>query len=218
MTRRRGIAAAGVDELRVLRFDARLAGSWRRSIHRARPGRAHEGEARGDRRGIPFRQGARRRRRGCCVARAARRLCSRRRRRRACPAARPVSSTRVREALAAGRMDEARALLGRDFRISGRVIAGEKLGRELGFPHRQPAPAPARVAGRRHLRGARLGRRARAPRRRRLGRHAADGRRHRVAARGASVRLRRRPVRRAARRGVRRAAARRDPVRRTSRR
>ena len=39
----------------------------------------------------------------------------------------------MREALAAGRMDEARALLGRDFRISGRVIEGEKLGRELGF-------------------------------------------------------------------------------------
>ena len=45
----------------------------------------------------------------------------------------PVSSTRVREALAAGRLDEARTLLGRDFRISGRVIAGEKLGRTLGF-------------------------------------------------------------------------------------
>ncbi len=44
-----------------------------------------------------------------------------------------MSSTRVREALAAGRMDEARVLLGRDFRISGRVIEGQKLGRELGF-------------------------------------------------------------------------------------
>ena len=45
-----------------------------------------------------------------------------------------VSSTRVRAALAAGRLDEARALLGRDYRISGRVIAGERLGRQLGFP------------------------------------------------------------------------------------
>ncbi len=45
-----------------------------------------------------------------------------------------VSSTRVRMALAAGRLAEAKALLGRDYRISGRVIAGERLGRKLGFP------------------------------------------------------------------------------------
>jgi riboflavin kinase/FMN adenylyltransferase len=57
-----------------------------------------------------------------------------------------VSSTRVRELLAAGRMDEARTLLGRDFRISGRVIEGRKLGRELGVPtanlrlHRRVSP------------------------------------------------------------------------------
>ena len=59
---------------------------------------------------------------------------------------RPVSSTRVRAALAAGRLDEAQALLGRDYRISGRVIAGERLGRRLGFPtanlrlHRRVSP------------------------------------------------------------------------------
>ena len=45
-----------------------------------------------------------------------------------------VSSTRIREALAAGRMGEAQALLGRPFRISGRVIHGDKRGREWGFP------------------------------------------------------------------------------------
>jgi riboflavin kinase / FMN adenylyltransferase len=45
----------------------------------------------------------------------------------------PVSSTRVRAALAAGRLDEARALLGRDFRISGRIVPGQKLGQQLGF-------------------------------------------------------------------------------------
>ena len=45
----------------------------------------------------------------------------------------PISSTRVREALANGQMEEARSLLGRDYRISGRVIAGDKLGRKLGF-------------------------------------------------------------------------------------
>ncbi len=57
-----------------------------------------------------------------------------------------ASSTRVRSALAAGRLDEARSLLGRDYRIGGRVIAGERLGRRLGFPtanlrlHRRVSP------------------------------------------------------------------------------
>lgn len=45
-----------------------------------------------------------------------------------------ASSTRVREALAAGRLNEASSLLGRDYQICGRVIAGERLGRRLGFP------------------------------------------------------------------------------------
>lgn len=45
-----------------------------------------------------------------------------------------VSSTRLREALAAGRLDEARTLLGRDYRISGRVVSGDRLGRRLGYP------------------------------------------------------------------------------------
>jgi riboflavin kinase/FMN adenylyltransferase len=45
-----------------------------------------------------------------------------------------VSSTAVREALAAGDLDTARMLLGRDYTISGRVVAGDRLGRELGFP------------------------------------------------------------------------------------
>lgn len=71
---------------------------------------------------------------------------------------RAVSSTALREALAAGRMDEARALLGRDYRISGRVIAGARLGRRLGFPtanlalHRRVSPVAGifavRVTGR----------------------------------------------------------------------
>ncbi len=45
----------------------------------------------------------------------------------------PASSTRVRKALAEGWLDEARTILGCDFRVSGRVIAGQKLGRKLGF-------------------------------------------------------------------------------------
>lgn len=46
----------------------------------------------------------------------------------------PASSTRIRAALAAGRLAEARALLGRDYRISGRVMRGERMGTRLGFP------------------------------------------------------------------------------------
>jgi len=45
-----------------------------------------------------------------------------------------VSSTRVRAHLSAGELDEAGALLGRPYRISGRVIHGEKVGRTMGFP------------------------------------------------------------------------------------
>lgn len=45
-----------------------------------------------------------------------------------------VSSTVIREALAAGRFDRARALLGRPYSIRGRVVPGAQLGRQLGFP------------------------------------------------------------------------------------
>ena len=44
-----------------------------------------------------------------------------------------VSSSAVREALSAGKLDEVAALLGRPYRISGHVVHGRKLGRELGF-------------------------------------------------------------------------------------
>ena len=44
-----------------------------------------------------------------------------------------VSSSAVREALAAGDMARAEALLGRPYAISGHVLHGRKLGRELGF-------------------------------------------------------------------------------------
>jgi riboflavin kinase/FMN adenylyltransferase len=43
-----------------------------------------------------------------------------------------VSSSAVREALSAGRMDDVTALLGRPYSISGHVVHGRKLGRELG--------------------------------------------------------------------------------------
>ena len=43
-----------------------------------------------------------------------------------------VSSSAVRQALAAGQMDAAARLLGRPYSISGHVVHGRKLGRELG--------------------------------------------------------------------------------------
>ena len=43
-----------------------------------------------------------------------------------------VSSSAVRDALAAGRMDDAARLLGRPYSLSGHVVHGRKLGRELG--------------------------------------------------------------------------------------
>ena len=45
-----------------------------------------------------------------------------------------VSSTRIRAALKAGELSLARRLLGRDYAISGRVVHGRGLGRDLGFP------------------------------------------------------------------------------------
>jgi riboflavin kinase/FMN adenylyltransferase len=126
------IAESGVDELRVLRFDARLAGldagefiervlvGSLRAKHvvigdgfqfgRGRSGDVERLRSAGRAHGfavdavVPCQEGGK-----------------------------TVSSTRVREALAAGRHEEAKALLGRDFRISGRVIAGARLGRTLGF-------------------------------------------------------------------------------------
>jgi len=57
-----------------------------------------------------------------------------------------VSSTRVRAELEAGHFEAAKALLGRPFRISGKVCYGQQLGSKLGIPtanvnlHRYRAP------------------------------------------------------------------------------
>jgi riboflavin kinase / FMN adenylyltransferase len=57
-----------------------------------------------------------------------------------------VSSSRIRAALQAGDLAGAAALLGRPYSISGHVLHGAKLGRQMGFPtlnlriaHRRPA-------------------------------------------------------------------------------
>ncbi len=44
-----------------------------------------------------------------------------------------VSSTAIREALAAGEVARATALLGRPYRMSGRIVRGRKVGRSLGY-------------------------------------------------------------------------------------
>ena len=57
-----------------------------------------------------------------------------------------VSSTRIREALQRGDLTEAEQMLGRPYRMSGRVAHGNKLGRTIGFPtaniflHRKQTP------------------------------------------------------------------------------
>ena len=57
-----------------------------------------------------------------------------------------VSSTRIREALGRGDMELAERLLGRPYRMCGRVAHGDKRGRTIGFPtanvflHRQATP------------------------------------------------------------------------------
>ncbi len=46
----------------------------------------------------------------------------------------PVSSTRIREAVARGDLDAASQMLGRAYSICGPVLRGDGLGRQLGFP------------------------------------------------------------------------------------
>ncbi len=47
---------------------------------------------------------------------------------------RVVSSTRIREAIRSGSLDDASQMLGRAYSLSGVVVKGDGLGRELGFP------------------------------------------------------------------------------------
>ena len=46
----------------------------------------------------------------------------------------PISSSRIRKALEAGRVDAAAAALGRPYSLRGPVVRGDGRGRELGFP------------------------------------------------------------------------------------
>jgi riboflavin kinase/FMN adenylyltransferase len=56
-----------------------------------------------------------------------------------------VSSTAIRQALADGDMKKVEKLLGRPFRLEGRVVGGDKRGRRLGFPTANLEPAPGQA-------------------------------------------------------------------------
>ena len=74
----------------------------------------------------------------------------------------PVSSSRIRELVAAGDVTGAAELLEAPYRLSGEVVRGDARGRELDMPtvNLQPPPGAGR-ARRGHLRRARARRRAR---------------------------------------------------------
>ena len=57
-----------------------------------------------------------------------------------------ASSTAVRQALQAGRLDTARSILGHDYRLSGHVKHGAKLGRTFGVPTANIQRPPHRYA------------------------------------------------------------------------
>lgn len=70
----------------------------------------------------------------------------------------PVSSTRTRAALEEGRLQDGNAMLGRNYRFSGKVISGRGWGKRLGmptinvaFPARKVLPAPGVYAARARL-------------------------------------------------------------------
>jgi len=46
----------------------------------------------------------------------------------------PVSSSLIRQAIGEGSVEDAGRLLGRPFRLAGQVVAGDRRGREIGFP------------------------------------------------------------------------------------
>ena len=53
----------------------------------------------------------------------------------------PISSTRSRQAIESGEVERAPSFLGRHYRLSGRVVNGQQLGRTIGFPTINLQPA-----------------------------------------------------------------------------
>lgn len=50
------------------------------------------------------------------------------------PVAEGVSSSAVRKAIAAGRVEDAQKMTGRPYEVTGTVVNGDKIGRKIGFP------------------------------------------------------------------------------------
>jgi len=54
-----------------------------------------------------------------------------------------ISSTRIRELLGEGRVEDASRLLGRPYSVRGEVVVGDKRGRTIGFPTANVEPSPS---------------------------------------------------------------------------
>lgn len=52
----------------------------------------------------------------------------------------PISSSRIRQLLLSGALEEANAMLGYEYTLSGRVVGGLQIGRSLGYPTANIAP------------------------------------------------------------------------------
>ena len=128
------LAAHGVERVQVSRFDRAYASRSPQDFieHVLLGGLGHALAA--DRRRLPFRRAPRRRFRAAAGGVAPNTASVWRRCRRWRSEGVRVSSSAVRAALAAGRLAEAEALLGRPYSISGRVVHGDKLGRQIGYP------------------------------------------------------------------------------------
>ena len=62
-----------------------------------------------------------------------------------CSGDRPISSGRIRDALRAGRLAEANRFLGHDYRVSGKVVPGQRLGAKIGFPTANLDVSPSKI-------------------------------------------------------------------------
>jgi riboflavin kinase/FMN adenylyltransferase len=58
----------------------------------------------------------------------------------------PMSSTAIRKAVESGNVRKAASMLGRPFRVSGEVIHGAHLGRQIGYPTANFVPPPGMIS------------------------------------------------------------------------
>ncbi|HEX8552013.1 MAG TPA: riboflavin biosynthesis protein RibF [Abditibacteriaceae bacterium] len=57
----------------------------------------------------------------------------------------PISSTRIREGIERGEVEDAARMLARPYALKGTVVSGQQLGRTIGFPTINIAPHPMKV-------------------------------------------------------------------------